>query len=50
MLGTTHGAAHRRKPGVDEVSGTVLSCGSFEDTWVGNLECEGTGEGDILGN
>ena len=28
----------------------VVSCGSFEVTWVGNLEGAGNVEGDSLGN
>ena len=37
------GTLERIKPGVDEGSGMVLSGGSFEITWVGNLEGEGPG-------
>ena len=47
MLGITLVVADRSKPGVDEVSGMVLSYGSFG---VDNLEIEGPGEGDPLIN
>ena len=49
-MGITLGAVDRIKSGIDEVSGMVLSGGSFEGTWVGNLEDEGPGEGETLGN
>ena len=42
VLGITHGAAGRSKPGLEEGSGLVLSGGSFEVTWVINLEVVGT--------
>ena len=50
MLGITLGSASRRKTVVDEGSGLVLSGGSFEVTWVGNLEGVGLGEGDPMGD
>ena len=50
MLGITLGAADIIKHCVDEGSGLVLSGGSFDVTCVGNLEGEGTGEGDPMGN
>ena len=43
-------AADRRKPRVDEVSGMVLSGGSFEGTWDYNLESAGNIEGDPIVN
>ena len=49
-MGRKRGSADRIKPCVDEGSGLVLSGGAFEGTCVGNLECEGPGEGDPLGN
>ena len=49
MLGITRGYTDRSKPGVDEVTGLVLSGGSFEVTWDGNLEFVDTGQGDLLG-
>ena len=42
------GDAYQSKPGADEVTGLVLSCGSFEVTWVGNFEGEGPVESDTL--
>ena len=50
MLGITRGAEDRSKPGVGEVSGLVLLGGYFEVTWDGNIEGEGTVEGDTLCN
>ena len=50
MLGITLVASDRSKPGVDEGSWMVLSGGSFEITWIINLEDEGTGEGDTMDN
>ena len=50
MLGITLGFLERIKPGVDYVSGMVLSGEYFGVTWVGNLESAGPGEGYPLGN
>ena len=50
MLVSTLGAADRIKHGVDEGSRLVLSGGSFDVTCVGNLEYEGTGDGDPMVN
>ena len=49
-MGITLGAADISEPGVDEGSGLVLSVVSFEVTWVSNIEGEGPGEGDPVGN
>ena len=38
LLGITLGTEDRRKPVVDEGSRLILSGGSVEVTWVGNLE------------
>ena len=43
VLGITSGSVDRRKPGVDEVSGLVLSGGPSEGTWVDNFEDAGPG-------
>ena len=45
MLGITRRAEDRRKPGVDEESGMVISRGYFKDTW--GIRLYGT-EGVIL--
>ena len=50
MLGITLGVSDRSKPGVDKVSGLVLSGGYYGVTWVGNLESAGPGEGEPLNN
>ena len=50
MLGIPHRATYRSKPGVDEVSGLVLSEGYLEVNSVGNLEGAGPGEGYPLVN
>ena len=50
MLGIALRAADKSEPGIDEESGLVLLCGSFEVTWVGNIEGAGPGEGDSLDN
>ena len=50
VLGTPLGASDIIKPGVDEVPGLILLGGSVVVSWVGNLEGEGNGEGDPLGN
>ena len=43
MLGITLGVVDRSKPGVDVVSGLVLSGVFFLVTWAGNLESAGPG-------
>ena len=40
--------ADRRNPGVDKVSGAVVSGGSFEGVSDGNIEGVGPREGDIM--
>ena len=50
MLVITSLAVDRRKHGADEESGTLLSGGLFEGTWVGNLDIAGYGECDPMGN
>ena len=47
---TTFGAADKRKPGVDEVLGMVLSGGYLGVTWVGNLDSAGPVERGPVGN
>ena len=49
-MSITLGAADRRKPGVDEGSGMVLSGGSFEVNLVGNIDFVGPGEGYPIRN
>ena len=41
VFGIILGAAYRSKPGGEEITVTVLSCGSSEVTWIGNFEGEG---------
>ena len=50
VLGITSGVKDRRKPGGDKVSGMVLSGGSVQVTWVGNIEGEGTREVETIGS
>ena len=50
MLVSTLGDADIIKHGIDEGSGLVLYGGSFDVTCIGNLEYEGTGEGDPMVN
>ena len=49
-MGITLGYTDRRKPGVDEGSGLILSSVSLEDTCVVNLEVAGHGYGDTMGS
>ena len=50
MLIITLGDADRSKPDVDELTWLVLSGGSIEVTWVGNLEGVGPDDSDYLIN
>ena len=50
VLGITLIDAYRSKPDDDEGSGIVLSGGSVEVNWVGNLEELGPVYGEPLGN
>ena len=50
MLDIPCGAIDRIIIKFDEGSGLVLSGGSFEVTWVGNLEGVGLGESDPMGD
>ena len=50
VLGITLGSEDINKPSVYEGSGMILSGGSIEVTWVGNLEVAGPEEGETRGN
>ena len=50
VLSITHRAEGRSNPGVDEVSGLILSGVSFGGTWDGNLDSSGSVEGDHMVN
>ena len=48
-MGIALGDSDRSKPGVDEVSGLVLSDGYFEGNWYGNIDGAGPGEDKTMG-